>query len=418
MPDNLKSHEPIPLASLYLDANNPRLAPDNPPGYTDPEKLFDPKTQESLLKQAEESFDLDGLEAAMVGQGWMPIDSILVWEHPDRPGKFVVVEGNRRLATLKLKILPRLKKAQAKLSKMEGGGKRYSKLEISEQESEIQRLEDLRAATDPLGVQEVTAPSPEHLDETLNRILAVRHISGPREWGNYAEDIWLLRRYEDLFSREHPDAETLRWDGSVIGKVADEASLSAIKTKRNLKAASAFLRFQVEFEDELPEGEEFDDGDYYLFELIAAQPFARDQFGLGEDAIGLPEDKAQVLFDWVFKEVRPNRAEDNTNKFYRHENIRLWGQMKKYDDDNGTGFASRFDVSQPAEAPSMHSVEADFHAHKARRTPIDVLNSLLTQLKRLDVETMTTEGEFLHLQLEDLKVETERLLRMVAVAEA
>lgn len=417
MPSHLKSHEPIQLDALYLDPNNPRLAPDNPPGYIDPTKLFDPKTQGELLEQAEELFDLDGLEAAMVGQGWMPIDSILVWEHPDRPGKFVVVEGNRRLATLKLRILPRLRKAQAKLKRMEdGAGKRYSKLEIADQKSEIKRLEDLRSTTDPLGVQEVTAPSPERLDETLNRILAVRHITGPRHWGNYAEDIWLLRRYEDLFTRDHPD-EPLQWDGIVIGKVAEEASLSAIKTKRNLRAASAFIRFQNEFEDELPEGEEFEDGDYYLFELIAAQPFAREQFGFTEDALSLPEDKAQVLFDWVFRESRPNRAADNSNKFYRHENIRLWGQMKKYDDDNGTGFASRFNVDDHLDAPSMHSVEADYHSHRARKTPIDVLNSLLMQLKKLDVETMTAEGEFLHAQLEELKVETERLLRMVAAAE-
>lgn len=418
MPDHLKSHEPIPLDALYLDANNPRLAPDNPPGYTDPRKLFDPKIQEELLERAEEpSFDLDGLEAAMVGQGWMPIDSILVWEHPESPGKFVVVEGNRRLATLKLRILPRLRKARAKLERMEGGaGKRYSKLEIADQKSEIERLEDLRSATDPLGVQEVAAPSPERLDETLNRILAVRHITGPRSWGSYAEDIWLLRRYEDLFTRDYPDKK-LRLDVGVTDKVAEEASLSATKTKRHMRAASAFIRFQNEFEDELPEGEEFDHEDYYLFELIVGQPFARDQFGFTEDALGLPEDKAQVLFDWVFKEKRPNRAEDNQNTFYRHENIRLWGQMKRYDDRNGTGFAARFDVDEHQNAPSMHSVEADYQSHKARKTPIDVLNSLLTQLKKLDVETMTAEGEFLHAQLEELKIEIERLLRMVAAAE-
>jgi hypothetical protein len=417
MPDHLENHAPIALDALYLDANNPRLAPEQPPGYTDPAKLFDPKTQEALAQQAEESFDLDSLEAAMVGQGWMPIDSILVWEHPDTPGKFVVVEGNRRLATLRLRILPRLRKAKAKLERMEGGkGKRYSKLEVADQEAEVQRLEDLRSATDPLGVLKVAAPSPDQLDETLNRILAVRHITGPRQWGNYAEDIWLLRRYEDLFDRQHPD-QPLRWDGGTIGQVAEEASLSAIKTKRNLRAASAFTRFQNAFEDELPEGEDFDDSDYYLFELIAQQPYARDQFGLGEDTMGLPEDKAQVLFDWVFREPRPNRAEDNQNKFYRHENIRLWGQMKKYDDDNGTGFASRFNVDDHLEAPTMHSVEADYHSHKARKTPIDVFNSLLAHLKHLDAETMTAEGEFLRHQLEELKVETERLLRMVVAAE-
>lgn len=417
MSTHLEEHEAIPLEALYLDVNNPRLAPEDPPGYTDANALFDPETQKELQERAKESFDLDSLEAAMVGQGWMPIDSILVWEHPDEPGKFVVVEGNRRLATLRLRILPRLAKAKAKLEKMAGGqSKRYTTGDVEQQEAEIARLERLREETNPLSVLEVTAATPEELDQTLNRILAVRHITGPKEWGNYAEDIWLLRRYRDLFDRRFP-GEQLRWEPATIGQVAEEASLSPVMTKRHLRAASAFGRFRDDFEDDLPDGESFDKDDYYLFELIAQQPFARERFGLSEDLLGLPEDKAQVLFDWVFKEPRPQKAAENPNVFYRHENIRLWGQMKKYDESNGTTFADRFDVTDHKNAPSMHSVEADFHSHKARKTPIDVLDSLLTQLKELSAETMMAEGEFLHKQLEMLREQIEKLLRMVEAAE-
>jgi hypothetical protein len=35
----------VPFDSLYLDPNNPRLAPDNPPGYDEPDKLFDLELQ-------------------------------------------------------------------------------------------------------------------------------------------------------------------------------------------------------------------------------------------------------------------------------------------------------------------------------------------------------------------------------------
>ena len=418
MDTHLQDHDPIPLQDLYLDVNNPRLAPEDPPGYEDAAALFDPTVQEELERRAQDSFDLEGLEAAMVGQGWMPIDSILVWEHPDEPGKFVVVEGNRRLATLRLRILPRLRKARLKLEKMEGGGgSRYSKQDLKDQKEEIERLERLASETDPLPVKEVVAPTPQDLDRTLNRILAVRHITGPREWGNYAEHIWLLRRYEDLFERSFP-SQSPRWESSVMRQVADEASLSSVKTKRHLRAASAFSRFRLDFEDELPAGDEFGESDYYLFELIVQQPYAREQFGLGsEDAMHLPEDKAQVLFDWVFREPRPQKADDNPNKLYRHENIRVLGQMKKYDDNNGTSFAARFDVEDHLNAPTMHSVEADYHAHKARKTPTYVLESLLEQLNALDAETMMAEGEFLHGQLEELQKRTGKLLAMVAAAE-
>lgn len=417
MDTHLQEHDPIPLHDLYLDVNNPRLAPERPPGYEDPAALFDPQVQEELERRAQESFDLDGLEAAMVGQGWMPIDSILVWEHPDEPGKFVVVEGNRRLATLRLRILPRLRKAQQKLEKMQNGaGKRYAKQDIGDQSDEVAKLERLAGETNPLRVLAVAAPTPQDLDQTLNRILAVRHITGPRDWGNYAEHIWLLRRYEDLFERQFPGAAQ-RWEPSVIKQVADEASLSPTMTKRHLRAASAFSRFRRDFEDELPAGNEFGSGDYYLFELIARERYAREQFGLSEDVMHLPEDKARVLFDWVFREPRPKKGDDNPNVFYRHENIRVWAQMRKYDDNNKTSFATRFDVEDHLNAPTMHSVEADFHSHKARKTPTYVLEALLTQLNALDAETMMAEGEFLHGQLEELQNRTGKLLAMVAAAE-
>jgi hypothetical protein len=417
MDKHLAERAPIPLDALYLDVNNPRLAPESPPGYENPAVLFDPAIQQELEERAEASFDLDELQAALAGQGWLPIDSILVWEHPEEPGKYVVVEGNRRLATLRLRILPQLKKAQQKLEKMNNGGSRYSRQDVKDQEEMVDRLNRLAKDTNPLPVLEVAAETPEDLDRTLNRILAVRHITGPREWGNYAEHIWLLRRYEDLFERGFPSQKP-RWEGSVVKQVAEEASLSATMTKRHLRAASAFSRFRRDFEDELPENEGFADSDYYLFELIAQQPYAREQFGLTEDVMQLPEDKAQVLFDWVFKEPRPQKAEDNPNVFYRHENIRLWGQMKKYDDNNGTAFAGRFNVEDHLNAPPMHSVEADFHAHKARKTPTYILEALLTQLNELTAETIMAEGEFLQKQLEALVEQTERLLRMVRAVEA
>src|SRR4051794_40595404 len=106
----LKEPTTVPFDSLYLDPNNPRLAPEDPPGYQDAKKLLDKKLQKVLSERAEEAFDLDALEDAVIGQGWMPIDAILIWEHPDAPNQHVVVEGNRRTATLRSRIRVRLPK--------------------------------------------------------------------------------------------------------------------------------------------------------------------------------------------------------------------------------------------------------------------------------------------------------------------
>jgi hypothetical protein len=118
----------------------------------------------------------------------------------------------------------------------------------------------------------------------------------------------------------------------------------------------------------------------------------------------------------VFKEPRPAKAEDNPNKFYRHENVQLWEQMNTYDTKNGTSFATRFDVADPAIAPKMIEVEADYLAHKSRRKPADVLEKLLQALDELNAGTIRNEGEFLRLQLKRVDERVDALLRMIDVA--
>ena len=208
----------------------------------------------------------------------------------------------------------------------------------------------------------------EELEHKLPRVLAVRHITGAKVWGNYAEDIWLLNRFHQLFEDKHGKAAAF-WDPEVIQRVGDEASLSEVKAKRQLKAASWFSHFRAEWEDNLPDGEEFKRTDYYLFENISRKPSVRQRLSVDDNALNLPAETEKVLFQWVFSQPRPGTADDNPNVFYRHENVLLWDQMKRYDDDNGTAFASRFDVENPDDAPTMHEVEAEWLMHKARSKP-------------------------------------------------
>lgn len=417
METHLLEGKAVPFSDLYLDPNNPRLAPEDPPGYSDAKALFDPKLQVTLDERAgtDAQFELEALEVAILGQGWMPIDNILVWEHPDAKGKFIVLEGNRRTAALR-RLRARLEKEKAKLERMTGGGKRHSKSDVESQGRRVEDLERLVDDTEKLLVVPINAANASELEERLPRVLAVRHITGAKQWGNYAEDLWLLARYEDLFGRAYPD-QPLRWEQAVIDQVAHEASLGATKTRRKLWASSCFSHFRREYEDQLPDGEDFEAKDYYLFELIVSKPFPRDQLGISRDAMHLPAESEKVIFDWVFKLPRPNRAEDNENVFYRHENISLWDQMKRYDDKHGTSFAQRFNVDDHENAPTMWSVEADYTAHKARRKPADVLESLLQQLDDLSAATIRNEGSFLKLQLDRLQERTHSVLQMIAATE-
>jgi hypothetical protein len=414
----LEAPRKVPFDSIHLDPNNPRLGLDDAPGYEDASALLDPERQKRAEKLLSRVYDVDALAEAIVGQGWMPIDNIVVWMHPKRADKSVVTEGNTRTLALRKIRGPMLERETKKLRRMEEGGtSRYAAADIEAQRRRVESLKQIVADTANLEVVPLAATTVEELQRKLPRVLAVRHITGAKQWGNYAEDLWLLQRYQHLFEEKHGDKE-LYWDQDLVRRVAEEASLSPTATKRQLRSASAYSHFRAEFEDRLPEGEEFQASDYYLFENIVKKPFVRNALGLGEDDRHIPAEAEEALFGWVFKKPRGRNADQNENVFYRHENVVLWDQMKRYDDQHGTSFASRFDIGDYQNAPTMQEVEAEYVAHKARKKPQAVIDELLRRLKELPAEILLSEGEFLKTQLEQLHEQSGLFLRMVRAVNA
>ena len=73
----------VSIDTLWPDPNNPRLALPDPPGYRDPDKLFSDEARTQIFDDlGEDAYTVDDLVGAIVGQGWMPIDNIIVWQHP------------------------------------------------------------------------------------------------------------------------------------------------------------------------------------------------------------------------------------------------------------------------------------------------------------------------------------------------
>ncbi|GGO13383.1 hypothetical protein [Micromonospora parathelypteridis] len=419
MENYLRGSIMVPIDQLYPDPNNPRLALPDAPGYEDPGQLFDSNTRRQIFEElGTGAYDVDTLVQAILGQGWMPIDNIIVWHHPKDSDRCVVVEGNRRRLALERIRTTELDKARRKLERMLKRASTYPKATIDEQREFVVRLERIVKDTNELQVLPIDADSVEELEHKLPRVLAVRHITGAKEWGNYAEDVWLLNRYHQLFVDKHGEQADPFWDSSVIGRVSDEASLSATRAKRQLKAASWFSHFRAEWEENLPDGEEFGKTDYYLFENISRKPWVRQQLGISEDDLSIPPDGEDVLFKWIFRHPRGRTADDNPNVFYRHENVLLWDQLKRYDEKQGTAFAARFDVTNPDDAPTMQEVEAEYLAHKAGRKPNAVIDELLRRLSELTAEKLATEGQILRAQLVQLRDQADMFLKMIDAAEA
>jgi hypothetical protein len=416
----LRKSEDVPIGDLFPDPNNPRVALEDAPGYADAPALFDEALRKRILDEiGEEAYGVADLVSTIAGQGWMPIDNILVWRHPDVPGKWVVVEGNRRLISLNRLRSGELEKARKKLARIKAKPTTYPKSELDAAEEQIRRIEQVVADTDVLKVVPVDADTADDLMRKLPRVLAVRHITGAREWGNYAEDIWLLKRFEHLFADTHGRGAELFWDQAIIRRVAQEASLGETTTKRQLRASKWFAHFRAEWADELPEDGAFIKSDYYLFESIAKRPWVRKQLGIGDDDLFISDVGEKALFTWVFEE--PDRkakdADDNPNIFYRHENINLWDQINRYDQKQGTSFAMRFDVENPEDAPTMREVEAEYAMHKASKKPHALLDDLLRRLSEIRGEQFAAEGTFLRGQLERIRDLSEKYIKMIEAME-
>lgn len=410
----LKVAIPVGIDSLWPDPNNPRLALDDAPGYEDPKRIYDPDMRKQIFeKLGEDAFNVADLVQTIIGQGWMPIDNIIVWPHPKRSDCYTVVEGNRRLLALNTIRAKELPKAKAKLARITAKPTNYTKSELEDQKAVVAGLERVVQDTETLTVVPLNALTVDELRHKLPRVLAVRHITGAKEWGNYAEDLWLLDRFQQLFEDNHPKSKGLFWDADLIKHIADEASISLTKAKWQLKAASWFSHFRAEWEDQLPKDEEFGPSDYYLFEQISKKPWVRQQLQVGEDALALPPESERALFGWVFKLSRGKSADENPNNFFRHENITLWDQIHRYDDVHGTSFAMRFDVENPDTAPHMHEVEAEYLSHKAQRKPHAVINDLLQRLSQFTAEQLASEGDAFRAQLTQLHNVSDKFLKMI-----
>ena len=154
----------VPFGNVHLDPNNPRTAPEDRPGYEDSELLFLASVQEPLLAKLEKFHEVDSLEPTITSQGWLPVDPMLVWEHPKRPGQYVVIEGNTRTVVLR-RIRRKLAHERGHLKKMEKNKGKYDKQDLEDQRKLVAQLQQIVNDTESLNVYSIRATSAKELKE-------------------------------------------------------------------------------------------------------------------------------------------------------------------------------------------------------------------------------------------------------------
>lgn len=413
---HLQEFRKVDFSKLHLDPNNPRTAPGDRPGYDDPDLIFPNSVQAVLRKRMEDLPEVSSLEPSILTQGWIPMDTILVWEYPGRKDHFVVIEGNTRFVVL-LRVREKLAKAKERLEAMEKKPKGYAKHDLEAQRKVVLDLEKIVADTEKLEVLPIKADSAEELEAKLPQLHGVRHISGVYHWTPYATNLYLLARYRQLFEAQYGSVPELKLEDSLIQELAlSVPKMTATEVRRNIQAASAFSHFKRMYEDKV---EKLTDKDHYYFELILKHSHARKEFGFEKTDLQLKPEMEEVLYKWAFAKPRPDPSdeEENPNIFYKAENIRRWEAMHKHDLKYQTNFADQFRVDDPDSAPSFRRIEADYLHRKAYVSPLEAIAGLLEKLKELPVETLMSQASTLRPMIEQMIHQGETYLKMLDAVE-
>jgi len=415
-------HDPIdiPFETMFVDPNNPRIAPETPPGYADANTLFDVISQADLIARVYEVYEAEKLEAQIIDQGWVPVDPIVVWRHPTDK-RYIVIEGNTRTSVL-TRVRERLPKEKEKLAKLEKGrGTGPETPEIRRQRGLVEKIESLIAETAKIRVLPIRAANTEELATALPRLHGVRHVAAAKPWGPHAVGLYIRLLYQERFEVAYP-GEALRIDDVTIQEVSSMLPRKPDEIRKNIQAASAFAHFRLNYEDEAAKvGNTIEPSDQYFFGQILDNKVARDAFEFGPTDLNLSETSEAALFEWVFSKKRDRRKkddDDDINVFQKAEDMRVWQRIANYDAKTGvTNFHKQLNVDEPTDAPPIRVLEARKNLHRQVNTPLRTLEELLEALRTLPGQTITDQAAHLRPMLVETDREVKRYIAMIDAAQ-
>jgi len=203
----------ISLANIELDNKNPRLAEEHQRG-----------TQFDILKVLYEEFDLDEIAYSMAENGYFDEEPIVVVPHnfpknfkwdqdvesletslkqlvaSDKNVKFIVIEGNRRMASAKLLSDKALR----------------DRLKIKD--DDFPKIKDKNIAADLTIIPAIVYKD----KKDISPYLGVRHITGVLKWEAYAKARYIASRIKDELHKGKSIESSIQ---EVQRKVADRSDL-------------------------------------------------------------------------------------------------------------------------------------------------------------------------------------------------
>lgn len=252
--ENVMDTIQVSVEKLLLDPNNYRIRGEQNYKYIEDKNASNPMVQKRILKtlRGDNSLAIKDLLDSFKENGYLKIDNIIV-RKIDKKDLYIVVEGNRRVATLKV-----LK-------------------ELYDDGMEIGNLDP-----DIFDHMDVVVYDME--DKGYEILMGLRHVSGIREWGDYeqSELISNLARKYKMSPRE----------------ISESLGLGIQKVKRRL---NTYYAMEI-FRDDPDCGEYFVPNKFSsIFYEVMGKPDIRDRWlGWDEDLNAFTnKDNMRRFFSWL-----------------------------------------------------------------------------------------------------------------------
>lgn len=191
----------IPLNKLLLDPNNYRLQESE--GFSlYPEDRFHLDRVQEATRRRLRSENLEPLKNSIISNGFLPIERIVVTAYPHLEDKYLVIEGNRRIASL-----------LAIQDDLDAG--------VLIPESVIAVLS---------AVPCIVVNDDEEATFFREAIMGIRHVGGIKEWGGFQR----AKLVADMRDNHGLDAAS----------ISDRIGLSVIEVNRRYRAYKALQQMQ------------------------------------------------------------------------------------------------------------------------------------------------------------------------------
>lgn len=205
----------LPISKLLLDPNNPRFAKHKDQIISD-EKAE--TVQDQTFNKMLEGFDVESLASNILKNGYLGFDRLFVKKVGD---KYIVVEGNRRAAAVKL------------LLKEEETGERSKEIP-----------EDVKETFEKLPAIDVSSLS----GEEIQRMLGLRHFDSVKDWSALPRSLHLFRAYmeeqlEEKIDQDMEDvADKYLHDQKIVNKISDQYSVKKSGVKKLVQIYRLYLQ--------------------------------------------------------------------------------------------------------------------------------------------------------------------------------